>query len=171
MKRVRRIALRGTVALAVIVAILALVGSLRDTHIVTTTRTTDASPDVMWELWADVPNRTEWDHGLEYIEIDGPFEKGTTGVVKVEGQSEIEWKLIEVTPKSAYTDRFQSLPGTHTDWHHTIESNGDGTYDVTWRLETRGPLSILTLPVTNALLGNEVPNAVDEFVALAEERS
>lgn len=171
MTRRRKIILSITGALLSLVALLALIGSVRDTHIVTVTRTTDASQAVMWDLWADVPARTEWDKGLEYIELDGPFEAGTTGTAKVEGQDAIVYEVVEVVPKERYTDRFNSLPATHTDWHHTIEPNDQGGYDVTWRLEARGPLSILTLPVTKAIFGAEVPTAVDEFVELAESRS
>lgn len=125
----------------------------------------------MWELWADVPERTEWDKGLEYIEVDGPFQAGTTGTVKVEGQGPISYEIIEVVPKERYTDRFESLLWTHTDWHHQIEPNDQGGHDVTWRLEARGPLSLISLPVLKNIFGEEVPAAVDEFVDLAEARS
>ncbi|MBB4934625.1 hypothetical protein F4561_005445 [Lipingzhangella halophila] len=171
MTRLRKVILSITGALLGVIALLAVIGSVRDTHVVTVTRSTDASRDVLWDLWADVPARTEWDKGLEYIELDGPFEAGTTGTVKVEGQDPINYEVVAVDPKNSYTDRFNSLPWTHTDWHHEIEPNGDGGYDVTWRLEARGPLSLLTLPVLKGIFGEEVPTAVDEFVALAESRS
>lgn len=171
MTRRRRIFLSVGSALLGVVALLAVIGSLRDTHIVTVTRSTDASRDVIWDLWADVPARTEWDKGLEYIELDGPFKAGATGTVKVEGQDPIAYEVVEVVPKERYTDRFESLPWTHTDWHHTIEPNDQGGYDVTWRLEANGPLSLITLPVTKSIFGEEVPTAVDEFVELAESRS
>lgn len=159
------------VLLVAIVGVLAAVGSLRDSHVVTVTRTTDANPDVMWELWSDVPARTEWDRGLQYIEIDGPFEAGTVGTVKVEGQDPVRYEIVEVAPKVSFTDRFESLLWTHTDWHHSIERRSDGRYDVTWRLEARGPLSLVSLPVLKNIFGEEVPAAVDEFVQLAESRS
>lgn len=170
MTRRRKVVLSIAGALVGLVALLALLGSVRDIHIVTVTRSTDACRDAMWDLWADVPARTEWDKGLDYIELDGPFEAGTTGTVKVQGQDPIAYEVVEVVPQERYTDRFKSLPWTHTDWHHTIEPNDQGGYDVTWRLEARGPLSILTLPVTTSIFGAEVPGAVDEFVGLAESR-
>lgn len=171
MTRRRRIFLLIAGGLLGLVAVLALIGSVRDTHIVTVTRSTDAKQSVMWDLWADAPSRTDWDKGLEYIRLDGPFEAGTTGTVKVQGQGPIPYEVVEVNPQDSYTDRFKSLPATHTDWHHTITPNDQGGFDVTWRLKARGPLSILTLPVTKAILGGEVPGAVDEFVELAESRS
>lgn len=171
MSRRRRIVvtLLGTVLATV--AVLAVVGSLRHSHVVTVTRSTTADPDVMWAQWADVPARTEWDKGLESIQIDGPFEAGATGTVTVEGQDPIAYEIVEVEPKKNYTDRFNSLAWTRTDWHHNIEPNEGGGHDVTWRLEARGPLSLISLPVLKAIFGEEVPTAVDEFVALAEARS
>ena len=171
MSRRRKIILIALVVPIGLIAGLAVVGSLRDTHVVTVTRSTTADRDVIWELWADVEHRPEWDKGLEYINLDGPFEAGATGTVKVEGQDPIKYKVIEVAPKERYTDRFESLPGTHTDWKHTIETNEHGGYDVTWRLETRGPLSLISLPVLKSIFGEEIPAAVDEFVTLAEARS
>jgi hypothetical protein len=43
---------------------LAAVGTWRTTHVLTVSRTTTASPEAIWELWADVANRTRWDEGL-----------------------------------------------------------------------------------------------------------
>ena len=153
------------------IAVIAVIGSLRDSHIVTVTRSTTADPEVMWRLWADVPARTDWDKGLDYIEVDGPFAAGTAGTVKVQGQDPIRYQIIDVQPETSYTDRFESLLWTHTDWHHHIHPREDGGHDVTWQLEARGPLSLLSLPVLKNIFGEEIPLAVDEFVALAEARS
>lgn len=91
----------------VAVALLATIGSLKDSHILTVTRSTCADRDVVWDLWANVPQRVKWDKGLEYINVDGPFEVGTTGTVKVEGQGPIKYRIMEVDPKNRYTDRFE----------------------------------------------------------------
>jgi hypothetical protein len=40
-------------------------------HVITVTRRTTAMPEAVWELWADVPNRTRWDHSLEDISVEG----------------------------------------------------------------------------------------------------
>lgn len=149
-------------------ALLAAIGSMRVSRIVKVTRSTCADRDVMWDLWANVPERVDWDKGLEYININGPFEEGASGTVKVEGQKPIRYTIVAVDPKNSYTDRFQSLLWTHTDWHHRIEPNSAGCYDVTWELTAQGPLSILLLPVLKRVFGKEVPLAVAEFVKLAE---
>src|SRR4029453_1508205 len=66
----------GVVTLA---AGLAAVGTWRTTHVLTVSRTTTASPQAIWDLWADVANRTRWDEGLEWARIDGPFQPGARG--------------------------------------------------------------------------------------------
>jgi hypothetical protein len=55
---------------------LAAVGTWRTTHVLTVSRPTTASPQAIWDLWADVANRTRWDDGLEAARIDGPFHQG-----------------------------------------------------------------------------------------------
>ncbi|SCK46046.1 Polyketide cyclase / dehydrase and lipid transport [Streptomyces sp. WMMB 714] len=167
----RKVVLTGLGSLFTLLLALVLIGSLRDIHVVTVTRATTADRDVLWELWADVPARTDWDEGLEHIRLDGPFEAGTSGEVKVEGQDPIDYEIVEVTPKKSYTDRFDSLLGTHTDWHHGIEPNDEGGYDATWRLEARGPMGLISLPALKSIFGEEVPVAVDKYVELAEQRS
>jgi hypothetical protein len=43
-------------------------------HVITVTRRTAATPEAIWRLWADVPNRTRWDDALERITLEGPFQ-------------------------------------------------------------------------------------------------
>ena len=38
-------------------------------HVITVTRRTAATPQAIWWLWADVPNRTRWDDALERITL------------------------------------------------------------------------------------------------------
>ena len=45
-------------------------------HVITVTRRTAATPEAIWRLWADVPNRTRWDDALERITLEGPFQSG-----------------------------------------------------------------------------------------------
>ena len=52
-------------------------------HVITVTRQTTAKPEAIWRLWADVPNRTHWDDSLERITLQGPFQSGAAGTVKL----------------------------------------------------------------------------------------
>lgn len=171
MSRSRKIVLGILITLLVTTGLAVAVGSFRHTHIITVTRTTTADPNVMWHLWEDVPNRTDWDHGLDYIKLDDEFREGAAGTVKVDGQDPLDYEIIDVDPGIGFTDRFYSFAGTYTDWHHTINERPDGRHDVTWRLEASGPLSLISTPALKSIFGDEVPAAVDEFVELAEKRT
>jgi hypothetical protein len=160
--------LYGLGSLVLIAATLATVGSLRTTHLVTVSRTTTATSEQIWKLWADVPGRTRWDEGLESIRIDGPFDVGTTGEVKLKGQPAVRFDILECRPMSRYTDRFHLPAGTTMDWHHTID-DGNGTRTVTFRVVVKGPTSLVLTPVMKSILHEELPATVDRLVALAEQ--
>jgi uncharacterized protein YndB with AHSA1/START domain len=155
-------------SLLVLVGAMAVVGSLRTTHVITVSRTTTASPEAIWALWADVPARTRWDEGLDHMTIDGPFEPSARGRVQVEGQGPRAYEVIDVERGRAYTDRVFLPVGSHTDWRHTITENGEGTRTVTFRVDASGPLSLASAVVLEQVLGEELPSTVDRLVDLAE---
>jgi uncharacterized protein YndB with AHSA1/START domain len=157
--------LGGVAALAVV---LAAVGSLRTTHVVTVTRETTASPDAVWRLWADVPQRTRWDEGLEWARIDGPFQVGATGQVKLKGQPKVRFEILECEPSRRYTDRFFLPAGSKMDWQHTIDERSHGPRTVTFRVLVTGPTSLVLTPVMRRILRADLPATVDRLVKLAE---
>jgi hypothetical protein len=75
-------------------------------HAITVTRRTAAKPEAIWRLWADVPNRTRWDDSLERITSEGPFQSGAAGIVKVRGQPERRFEVVQSVPPQAYADCF-----------------------------------------------------------------
>lgn len=156
-------------SLLVLVGAVAGIGSLRTTHVITVSRTTTASPEAIWALWANVPGRVRWDEGLDHISIDGPFEPGARGRVQVTGQGARSYEVIAVEPNRAYTDRIALPLGSHSDWRHTITDNGDGTRTVTFRVDTTGPVSLASAVVLDQVLSDELPPTVDRLVDLAEE--
>jgi hypothetical protein len=101
----------------------------------------------------------------------GPSSGRPGGVPQADRSAVNSGDVIRARYGQSYTDRFESLLWTHTDWHHHLEPHHEGGYDVSWRLEARGPLSLISLPVLESIFGEEVSTAVDDFVELAEARS
>jgi hypothetical protein len=64
-------------------------------HVVTVTRGTAATPEAIWRLWAEVPNRTRWDDALERITLEGPFQSAAAGIVKLRGQPERRFEVVQ----------------------------------------------------------------------------
>jgi hypothetical protein len=69
------------VVLVAVAASGAIVGTTTSVAVIELKRETTATREQIWELWADVPNRTMWDRDLEYAKLDGPFRTGSTGEV------------------------------------------------------------------------------------------
>lgn len=146
----------------------AVIGSMTSVSVIEVTRKTTASREQVWELWADVPNRTRWDADLEYARLDGPFRTGSTGEVKLEGQPARKFLITRCEPLEGYTDRFFLPLYGEMDWHHTIRETKDGL-EVTFEIEVSGPTALILAPVLKKILRDELPPAVDKLVSLAEE--
>jgi hypothetical protein len=136
-------------------------------HVITVTRRTTAKPEAIWRLWADVLNRTRWDDALERITVEGPFQSGAAGIVKLRGQPERRFEVVQCVPPQAYTDRFFLPLGSKMDWAHTI-SEVDGERAVTFEVSVTGPTSPILAPVLRSILRRALPSTVDKLIALAE---
>ena len=137
-------------------------------HIVTVTRKTTAKPQIIWEFWANVEKRTRWDDSLEYAKIDGPFRSGMSGVVRLKGQPERRFEIVESVPYHRYTDRFFLPLGGKMDWVHTI-TEVEGGYEVTFDISVKGPTSFLLGPIMKHILSRELPPTVEKLIAIAQE--
>ncbi len=167
-KKVVRI---GLVIFGVLVAVAAsgaVIGSTTSVPVIEVTRETTATREQVWELWADAPNRTKWDEGLEYATLDGPFQTGSTGEVKLKGQPARKFLITHCEPLEGYTDRFFLPAYGKMDWQHTIEETEDGL-EVAFKIEVSGPTALILAPIMKHILRDELPPAVDKLVSLAEE--
>jgi len=135
------------------------------------TRKTTAKPEAIWELWANVPGRTRWDDSLEHIKIDSEFKSGAFGAVKLKGQPERKFEILDCTPMTRYTDRFFLPMGGKMDWIHTINELGDGSREVTFDVSVSGPTSFILGPIMKKVLKSALPPTVDKLVAVAEQAS
>lgn len=149
----------------------AIIGSRTTMKIITVTRKTTASEQAIWELWANAPDRTRWDDSLEWATINGPFEKGATGEVKLKGQPVRKFEIMEAVPDARYTDRFYLPMGGKMDWHHSITELGDGQREVTFAIEASGPTVFLLGPIMKQILKNDLPPTVEKLLQVAESAS
>ena len=168
MRRSAKILLGVGLGIVTLAAGLVAVGTSRTTHVLTVSRTTTASPEAIWDLWADVANRTRWDEGLEGARIDGPFQQGASGEVKLRYQPPRRFQVIECQPMRRYTDRFYLPLGTTMDWQHSVDKHGPNQRQVTFRVVANGPSSLVLAPVLRRILEGELPQTVDKLINLAE---
>jgi hypothetical protein len=138
-------------------------------HVITVTRKTTAEPWAIWELWADVPNRTRWDESLERVTLEGAFRSGATGTVELKGQPERKFEVLHCEPPHAYIDRFFLPMGGRMDWAHTIREVDDGC-EVTFDVNVIGLTSPLLGLILKRTLWRELPPTVDKLIRLAERK-
>ena len=146
----------------------AIVGTTTSVAVIEVKRETTAIREQIWELWADVPNRTRWDRDLEYAKLDGPFRTGSTGEVKLKGQPSRKFLITHCEPLEGYTDRFFLPFYGKMDWHHTIRKTA-GRREVAFRIEVSGPAALILAPIMRNILRDGLPPSVDKLVSLAEE--
>jgi hypothetical protein len=132
------------------------------------TRETTATKKQIWKQWADVPNRKNWDISMEYATIDGPFQTGSTGEVKLSGHPLSKYEIIYCKELEAYTDRFSLPLFAKMDFIHTIKPSDKGN-EVTFKVELKGPFIFVYAGMIEKTLKAELPLAVDKLISLAEE--
>jgi hypothetical protein len=152
-----------------IIIILALIGTLNKIKIIEVEQIShNASLDELWKLW-DFDNRKEWDSSLDWIEANGPFELGQTGLLKLKEQPPRKFKITEFEKYKFYTDRFYLPLGGKMDWMHTLEQTENGIM-VKWEVVVNGPSALMLLPIMRIMLKNELPKTVRKFIEIAEAK-
>jgi hypothetical protein len=155
------------IALVAIFCIISLFMPHKKTLIEVTKETT-ATKEQIWKQFEDVPNRKKWDSAMEYATIHGPFQKGSTGEVKLHGQSESKYEIIDLKYLERYTDRFSLPMFASMDFIHTIKPTNNG-YTVTFRVELKGPFIFAYAGMIQETLEAELPAAVEKLTDLAEK--
>ena len=127
-----------------------------------------ADAGAVWALWADVGSWQEWDEGIEWCRVDGPFAAGSTGMLKPRGGPRVRFTLLEVQPGRGFRDR-SHLPLASLDFTHTVEL-AEGGVRITHRVEATGPLGWLFGRMMGAGLRAGLPATVRALAARAEAR-
>jgi len=128
--------------------------------------TTTASPAQLWQLYQDPTTWPEWDHQLEDVTVDGPFETGSTGTIKPVGGPRTRYRMVAVTEKVSFTD-VTRLPLATMRFDHRIEPGVSDTAFV-HRVTITGPLSPLFARVIGRKVAADLPAAMRTLAALAE---
>jgi hypothetical protein len=137
-------------------------------HVVTVTRRTTAKPEVIWRLWADVPNRTRWDDALERITLQGPFQSGRRWNREVAGSTRAQ--VQGVGHRAAAGVHGPVFPAS---WRqdglgaHHQRGGRRACCDVD--ISITGPTSPLLAPVLKSILRRELPSTLSKLIALAEQ--
>ncbi|MCX4961200.1 SRPBCC family protein [Streptomyces virginiae] len=98
---------------------------------------TDATPEAIWRLWADVENWGAWNAEIQKIEIDGPFAAGTRITMTPPGEDPIALRVAEVVEGELFVDEAR-FDGLLLRTVHRIDPIGRDRIRVVYRMEITG---------------------------------
>jgi Polyketide cyclase / dehydrase and lipid transport len=126
---------------------------------------TSADPAALWRLYSDVSTWPRWDDAFEAVTLDGPFEPGSSGVLKLRGQDGLAFRLVEVEPERGFVDE-TAIPGGAIRFRHHIEAAEGGTR-LTHEVEIEAPAPVAEQLGQKITAG--IPHTMARIAELAEE--
>jgi Polyketide cyclase / dehydrase and lipid transport len=129
---------------------------------------TSATAEQIWAVWAKPESWPLWDNGVEWVKTEGPFIKGTKGVMKPAGGPKVKFEMLAVEPLKGFQDR-SFLPLTTLDFIHSFTpASGGKKAAITHRVEMRGLLTFIFRRVIGSNIEKDLLGAMAKLVALAE---
>ena len=128
---------------------------------------TTASPAAIWRLWADVDGWPSWNGDIERIEIDGPFESGSTIKMTPFGQDAVVLRLAEVSEGELFVDEAE-LIDIIVRTVHRIDRVGSGRVRVVYRMEITGDPAEVIGPQLGPQITGDFPQKLAALVQRAQ---
>jgi Polyketide cyclase / dehydrase and lipid transport len=131
--------------------------------------TVNASPAVIWPLYADVSRWPSWDADMERVDLDAGFLVGSTGVMHVRGFGPVPFALTVVEPEQRFADVSNLDGGIILSFEHTLVPNADNSATViTHRVTIDGPSADQVGPQMGAGISEGIPDSMASIARLAE---
>ncbi len=130
---------------------------------------TDAPPEAVWALWSDVSTWPDWDHGLERVDIDGPFAAGSSGVLKPRGGPEVTFTIKEVRPGEGFADETRLLLA-RIRFEHSVAREA-GRTRITHRVRITGAGTPLFSRLIGRGIAKTLPETLERLGHVALERT
>jgi len=131
---------------------------------------TTATDEQVWGVWSTPNDWHQWDNGLEWARLDGPFVTGSRGRLKPVGGPEVTFVLLNVLSKRRFTNR-SFLPLTHLDFIHsyTPGTSPEQGGQITVRIEMHGWLTPLFRRIIGRDIQKTLPETLRRFARQAEK--
>jgi uncharacterized protein YndB with AHSA1/START domain len=124
---------------------------------------TSATPQDVWRLFEDVAGWTNWNAGIERIELNGPFASGSTFDMQPPGMEAFTSTLVDVRPHAGFTDETH-IAGTRFLVSHELQSLPSGGTRITYTIRVEGLDAETMGPVVSA----DFPEVLAALKAIAE---
>ncbi len=98
---------------------------------------TTAAPEALWRHWSDMATWPQWNDGIEIIDVEGPFEVGTTFTMTPPADESIKMRLVEIKPGESFTDELDA-GNFVVRTEHRLEPAAGGLTRIVYRTEITG---------------------------------
>lgn len=115
---------------------------------------TAASRAEVWALWSDPARWSEFDPGIVWARLEGPFVAGAKVKLKPKGGPSSSLEIVTAEPERGFST-LAKLPLAQMRFEHSVTDAGEGRRLLTSRIQVTGGLRWL-FPRVFRLSGNEV---------------
>jgi hypothetical protein len=134
--------------------------------IITHTIETTLSPKQIWGVLVDFENWGKWDKELESCGLDGAFQPGVTGYIKLKDGPRLNTLITYVEPFRFFVQEAKLLLAKAV-MTHTIAQVSEKT-KITFQTEIRGPFSLLYYYLIGSGIKKKVPIEMEEMLKLVK---
>jgi hypothetical protein len=127
---------------------------------------TTATPAQIWRVWEDVETWKSWDQDIELSRLNGPFEAGTTGCLKMQNSPILKTEITKCEPLRMYVFETKLFLARSVSTS-IIDQIGDKTY-ATFLNEIRGPLAFFYAFLIGREIKDKTPLEMQNMLKKAE---
>ncbi len=128
---------------------------------------TQATPQTIWRLWADVEGWGRWNADIEHVTLEGEFVPGGGIAMTPRGQATVRLRLAEVRECEVFVDEAE-IGGIRVRTSHRLEPAGSGRTRIVYRTEITGAGADTHGPEIGEAITADFPETVAALIALAE---
>lgn len=125
---------------------------------------TDIDRAQIWPVWEDVERWNTWDAGTEFSQIDGPFQTGTTGILKPVKGPLLKTRLIHVEPYKSFVQEAELFLAKAVMTHSMVPVGAKTR--VTFQTEIRGPLALFYFLLIGSSIKKKIPIEMEEMLKM-----
>ena len=132
-----------------------------------TIQQTKASPETIFNIWADIDGWSDFDQGIEWAKLTDTFTTGGHYTLKPKGGPKVKATITLVKPNEKFID-VSHLPGAKLIFDHTISTRNDAT-EISITMTLHGPLTWLWVKVLGKDQQADLEKSTANLIVKAEK--
>ena len=130
---------------------------------------TGATAETIFGILRDTSRWSEWNPGVERVDLNGPFATGASGVMVIPGQGSLAFRLAWVGEGKGFEDETE-IPGMDlmVRVRHSLEPLAAGGTRITYRATVEGPTADARGPEIGPAVTGDFPDVMASLAARAE---